>query len=136
MSRSKTEPRTNRAQRLSACCVTAVGMGLLLAGCSDDYWVRRDTIALGAGDAVAGNQINQMVDPWPPHSGDKNIAFNGEKMQAAVQRYRTDKVIDPVDPGNLQSTNQSGQTINQTTVNTGGNTSGGSTSSAAGSPGQ
>jgi len=132
----RTEPRTNRAARLSACCVTAVGMGLLLAACSDDYWVRRDTIALGTGDAVAGNQISQMVDPWPPHSGDKNIAFNGEKMQAAVQRYRTDKVIDPVDPGNLQSTNQSGQTINQTTVNTGGNTSGGSTSSAAGSPGQ
>ena len=93
-----TEPGTNRAARLSACCVTAVGLGLLLAACSDDYWVRRDTIALGAGDAIAGNQISQMVDPWPPHSGDKNIAFNGEKMQAAVQRYRTDKVTQPPNP--------------------------------------
>jgi hypothetical protein len=129
-------PRTNRAARLSASCVTAVGVGLLLAACSDDYWVRRDTIALGAGDAIAGNAVTQMVDPWPPGSADKNIAFNGEKMQAAVQRYRTNKVIEPADPGNLQSTNQSGQTINQTTVNAGGNTSGAGTSSATNAPGQ
>ena len=39
-----------------------------------------------------------MVDPWPPHSGNTNIAFNGQKMQTAVERYRTDKVIPPVDP--------------------------------------
>ena len=112
-------PRTNRAARLSASCVTAVGVGLLLAACSDDYWVRRDTIALGAGDAIAGNAVTQMVDPWPPGSGNRNIAFNGQKMQIAVERYRTGKVIEPADPTNLESNNQSGQTINQTTVNTG-----------------
>ena len=39
-----------------------------------------------------------MVDPWPPHSGNTNIAFNGQKMQSAVERYRTDKVTPPVDP--------------------------------------
>jgi hypothetical protein len=128
-------PRTNRAARLSACCVIAVGLGLLLAACSEGYWDRRDTIALGAGDAIAGNQVTQMVDPWPPHSGDKNIAFNGEKMQAAVQRYRTDKVTQPIDPQLLESSNQSGQTINQTTVNAGGNPSGGGTASAT-TPGQ
>ena len=60
-----------------------------------------------------------MVDPWPPYSGDKNIAFNGQKMQTAVERYRTGKVIPPADPEDLESTNQSGQTINQTTVNAG-----------------
>ena len=54
------------------------------------------------------------------YRGDKNIAFNGQKMQAAVERYRTDKVIPPTDPDSLISSNQSGQTINQTTVNTGG----------------
>ena len=129
-------PRTNRDARLSASCIVAFGIGLLLAACSDDYWVRRDTIALGAGDAIAGNAVTQMIDPWPPHSGDKTIAFNGEKMQAAVQRYRTNKIIEPADPGNLQSTNQSGQTISQTTVNTGGNTPSGSTPSATNAPGQ
>jgi hypothetical protein len=57
-------------------------------------------------------------------------------MQAAVQRYRTDKVTQPIDPQLLESSNQSGQTINQTTVNAGGNTSGGGAASAAGAPGQ
>jgi hypothetical protein len=113
-------PKTNRATRLVAAMLTVAGCGWL-AGCSnaDLYLDHRDTIGLGAGDAIAGNTVNQMVDPWPPSSGDKNIAFNGQKMQAAVERYRTDKVIDPVDPTNLESTNQSGQTINQTTVNAG-----------------
>jgi len=60
-----------------------------------------------------------MVDPWPPDSGNKNIAFNGQKMQAAQERYRTGKVIQPVDPETLTSTNQPGQTIS-TTVNNGG----------------
>ena len=37
-----------------------------------------------------------MVDPWPPSSANKNIAFNGEKMQTAVERYRQGRVIPPV----------------------------------------
>ena len=116
-------PKTNRTPRLVAAALTVVGWGGLLAGCSnpDLYLDHRDSIALGAGDAIAGNTVNQMVDPWPPSSGDRNIAFNGQKMQAAVQRYRTDKVIAPTDASNLQSTNQSGQSISQTTVNTGTN---------------
>ncbi len=36
-----------------------------------------------------------MVDPWPRGSGNRNIAYNGQKMQAAVERYRTDRVIPP-----------------------------------------
>ena len=113
--------KTNRAARLCAGVLTIVGLGTWLAACSnaDMYLDRRDTIALGAGDAIAGNAATQTVDPWPAGSGDKNIAFNGEKMQSAVQRYRTGKVIPPADPEDLESTNQSGQTINQTTVNAG-----------------
>ena len=37
----------------------------------------------------------QMVDPWPRDSANRDIAFNGEKMQAAVKRYRTDRVYPP-----------------------------------------
>jgi hypothetical protein len=37
-----------------------------------------------------------MVDPWPRYVGDKNIAFNGQRMQAAVERYRNNRVIPPV----------------------------------------
>jgi len=113
-----------RGRRAAACAV--IGAGLLLAGCSDlfvlrhddSYVARRDTIALSGGDSVAGNTITQMVDPWPPYSGDRNIAFNGQKMQAAVARYRTGKVIEPVDPEEATSNNQSGQSIS-TTVNNG-----------------
>jgi hypothetical protein len=64
----------------------------MLAGCSDIYYDRRETIALGADDAVASNRVTHMVDPWPRHSANNNIAFNGERMQAASERYRQNKV--------------------------------------------
>jgi hypothetical protein len=88
------QPGINGAQRAVA---AAVMLGALLAGCSDIYFDRRETIALGAGDAVAANQVEQMVDPWPPHSSNKSLTFNGERMQRAVECYRIDKVTQPVD---------------------------------------
>jgi hypothetical protein len=91
------QPKTKRAIGLVA-AVAAAGLGAGLAGCSDMYLDRRDTIGLSAGDAVAANEITQMVDPWPPASANKNIAFNGQKMQTAVERYRTDRIIHPVPP--------------------------------------
>ena len=88
-------PGINGARRAIAATVM---LGALLAGCSSDiYFDRRDSIALGAGDAVAANQVEQMVDPWPPHSSNKNLTFNGERMQRAVECYRIDKVTQPVD---------------------------------------
>lgn len=66
-----------------------------LAGCSDIYYDRRESIALSAGDALKTNQVTQMVDPWPASSANRNIPFNGEKMQSAVERYRTNNVIPP-----------------------------------------
>jgi hypothetical protein len=71
-------------------------VGLTLAGCSEIYYDRRDTVALGAEDAVATNKVTQMVDPWPRHSANRNIAFNGERIEAAAERYRHGKVITPV----------------------------------------
>ena len=88
------QPGINGAQRGIA---AAVMLGALLAGCSDVYFARRESIALGAGDAVAANQVEQMVDPWPPYSSNKNLTFNGERMQRAVECYRIDKVTQPVD---------------------------------------
>ena len=89
------QPGINGARRGVA---AAVMLGALLAGCSSDiYFDRRDSIALGAGDAVAANQVEQMVDPWPPNSGNRNLTFNGERMQRAVECYRIDKVTQPVD---------------------------------------
>jgi hypothetical protein len=70
------------------------GVLMLLAGCSE-YLDRRDAISLNAGDALAADKVTMMVDPWPRASADKNIRFNGERMQSAVARYRTNKVIEP-----------------------------------------
>jgi hypothetical protein len=79
--------------KLGTCALLAT---VALTGCSDIYLDRRESISLSAGDAVYTNQVTQMVDPWPPHSADRNIAFNGQKMQSAVERYRTNKITPPV----------------------------------------
>jgi hypothetical protein len=88
------QPGINGAARAVA---AAVALGALLAGCSDVYYDRRETVALGADDALAANQIEQMVDPWPRYSNNNNLAFNGERMQRAVECYRKDKVTEPAD---------------------------------------
>jgi hypothetical protein len=66
-----------------------------LAGCADAdlYFDRRETISLHAGDSVASNIIVQTVDPWPRAAGNRNIPGNGDRMQAAGERYRTGRTI-------------------------------------------
>jgi hypothetical protein len=86
-------PRTDRI----ACLVLLVGA---LGGCSADLYLdRRDTIAFHAGDAAASNAAMQMVDPWPRASANRNIPHNGERMAAAAERYRTNKVTPPSGTG-------------------------------------
>jgi hypothetical protein len=118
-----------RIERAVCAAAAAVTLGAMLAGCSDIYYARRDTIALSGGDAVAANAAEQTVDPWPPHSGDANIPFNGQKMQSAVERYRTNKVTPPADPQTLESTNQPTQPGSATTSSSSANTSSGSATS-------
>jgi len=76
-----------------------VGAGVLLAamlaGCSDLYYDRRETVSLSANDAVATALATQTIDPWPRASADRNIAANGVVVQSAVERYRTCQVIQP-----------------------------------------
>jgi hypothetical protein len=78
--------------------VTAVVLlSATLAGCADHLYVdRRETISPIAGDAQAVNRVVQGVDPWSRASANNNIAFNGEKMQTASERYRMGRVIPPV----------------------------------------
>jgi hypothetical protein len=71
-------------------------LGVTLCGCSEYYFDRRDTVTLYSGDAVATNRMTQMIDPWPAASGQRNIAYNGERMQGAAERYRTHRVVQPV----------------------------------------
>ncbi len=73
-----------------------LALGAVAGGCSDIYWDRRETVSLGANDAVESNKVVHMVDPWPPYSSNRNIAFNGERAQAAHERYRHNRVTTPV----------------------------------------
>jgi len=81
--------------KLATCALLAA---TALAGCSDLYFDRRESISLSAGDDLYANQVAHMVDPWPAQSANRNIGFNGQKMQSAVDRYRNNKVIVPVNP--------------------------------------
>ncbi len=105
-------------ERVARTIAAAVTLGTVLAGCSDLYYDRRDTIALSGGDAVAANEIAQTIDPWPPQSGNTHIATNGQRMQSAIERYRTNKVTPPVNPTTLdimnpQQATQAAQTTPQ-----------------------
>ena len=89
------------------------GVLTALAGCSE-YLDRRETISLNGGNSVATNEVTQMVDPWPRDSADRNIAYNGAKMESAVERYRTNKVIPPQGMGTSSSYQQGSNNQNNT----------------------
>ena len=76
--------------------VSAVLLGTLLAGCSDIYYDRRETISVVSGEAMAANRLTHMIDPWPAASGKREIAYSGERMQTAHERYRTGCITKPV----------------------------------------
>jgi hypothetical protein len=86
MSRAKSSRSNMRGVILALAATT------LLGACTDMYLDRRDTVSFAAGDAPAANKITHMIDPWPIRAGDRNITFDGERMAAAAERYRTDKV--------------------------------------------
>jgi len=73
-----------------------VTLSAALGGCSDIYFDRRETISLATGESMAANRVTQVIDPWPAASGRNNIAYSGEKAAVAAERYRTGRVIPPV----------------------------------------
>lgn len=78
---------------------TAIGAALVavtLGACSDLYYERRDTVMVISGEAMNANRVTHTIDPWPPASANRNIAYNGEKAAVASERYRTGRVIPPV----------------------------------------
>jgi hypothetical protein len=87
----------------------AVVFGTAVAGCSEIYFDRRESIALSAGDAVASNKVTQTIDPWPRNSSNNRFAANGQLMQAAQDRYNRGKVITPVLPTSASKDYQSMQ---------------------------
>ena len=93
-----------------ATATLAFGLVLsMLAGCSE-YLDRRDTVSLGAGNAIATDQVTHMVDPWPRASAKRDIAFDGNKMESAFERYRTNQVIQPKGTGTSATYQQNNTT--------------------------
>lgn len=82
----------------TAAVLAALAAATMLAGCSDLYTDRRDSISLAAGEAMAANRVTLTVDPWSRASSNRNIAYYGERLQGAAARYRTHNVIRPVSP--------------------------------------
>jgi hypothetical protein len=87
--------RSNRTNQLRATSAVLT-LGCLLAGCSDLYFDRRETVTFGAGDAVAANAIQQTIDPWPRASANRDFSTNGARAAGAIARYRTGKIIEPL----------------------------------------
>jgi hypothetical protein len=87
--------RCAKAKSIRIAALGVVAAASVLAGCSDIYYDRRETIASGAGDAVASNIAVQTVDPWPRNVGNTQISMNGDRAVLAAQRYRANRVIPP-----------------------------------------
>jgi hypothetical protein len=73
-------------------------VGVTVSGCSEIYFDRRETVSLGAGDAIASNKVTQVIDPWPRSSANDRFSYNGQRAQAAQDRYNRGKAITPVLP--------------------------------------
>lgn len=78
------------------------GLVLAAAGCTD-YLERRDTLLLGTGDAVQTNIATHVIDPWPAASRRLREPADGERVQRAVERYRTSSGTAPSPTGGAQT---------------------------------
>jgi hypothetical protein len=102
---------SNNALRMLA---LAAGLAVL-TGCSE-YLDRRDTIALNGGDALASDKASQVIDPWPRDSANRAIAYDGQVMESAVERYRTNRVYPPQGTGTSNTYQQGAAPANNTPV--------------------
>jgi hypothetical protein len=82
--------RNDRAARALS-VVPALAVAAMLGGCADIYYDRRETVTFHAGDAAASNKVIHTIDPWPRVAANRNIETQGERMQRAIERYRTNK---------------------------------------------
>ena len=72
-------------------------IGLSAAGCNvalpfDDPFeqnlARSQTVTASAGNAEKSNEAIQIIDPWPRYVYDTHIPGDGQRLAAAVERYK------------------------------------------------
>lgn len=61
----------------------------------DQYFARRDSIALGLGNAVHSNRVIHTIDPWPSYSKNDKLKFDGQRMSLGITRYKANESIEP-----------------------------------------
>lgn len=59
------------------------------------YLARRDSIALGLGDAMHSNRAIHTIDPWPRHAKDDKLEFDGQRMDLSIELYQKNQSIEP-----------------------------------------
>lgn len=83
---SRNADRPNRLPLALAAAVAAV-----VAGCTNQYVERRETLALHAGNAAAANRAIHTIDPWPAAAARADIEVSGRRMVDAIERYEAPK---------------------------------------------
>jgi len=61
----------------------------------DQYFARRDSIALGLGNAMHSNRVIHTIDPWPWYSKNDRLQFDGQRMELGLRRYQANESIEP-----------------------------------------
>jgi hypothetical protein len=69
-----------------------LALGTVLGACSADvYYDRRESLTFHGGDAVETNKVTHIIDPWPRVAANRQLEYDGQRMQRAIERYRTNK---------------------------------------------
>ena len=82
--------------KLAASLIAALAFAM--SSCSE-YLDRRDTLLLGAGEAVQTNIVTHAADPWPRVAQRRELTFSGERMVKAVKRVERDEPAESATQG-------------------------------------
>lgn len=100
-------PDTMRTAARLALAAAIAASTLLATGCRErrygQYLGARDTVTLGAGDAVAHNKAVQTIDPWPRYARDTDLTADGKRMMLGMERYEKNQSLEPEGMGTSQS---------------------------------
>lgn len=78
----------------------ALGLALMVcvvAGCDASMYRDSGTPAPGFGNAVSQNNAVMIIDPQPASAANTQIDLDGRRGGLAIERYRSGKIIPPVE---------------------------------------
>ena len=71
----------------------------------DQYFQRKDTVTLSAGNAQEANTVTHVIDPRPRRARNTRIPGNGERMTHVIERYRNPPRPTPGQPSIININN-------------------------------